>query len=400
MLRLSWPDDRTIRMYQSLQASRAIAAALVVLFHLGGLFASDKYFGYKWLDGPFAWGDAGVDFFFVLSGFIITHIHRKDFGTPGQLPGYFMKRALRIFPTYWLVCAALFAAALAMPSLRQALPTDPLVILKALLLVPQDPAIVGGTGSPILFVAWSLQYELLFYAVVAIAIASRVAGLALLGVIVGNYLGCHFGGSCSFPQEMFASHYVVLFGIGVVSAYVTKSRLAVPRPLLVALVGMVLFVAFGLLETPDNRDTSWIDRRLVYGIFSGLIVIGLTRAEAEGELVLRQRWIALLGDSSYMLYLVHMPIISTLVKTLWHLELKGPVAVVAAFGLSFVACMGIAVVLHLLIEKPLLERLGRRLKTPAAPRPASAARAPARPTRRVRALTVPRNGPEYRATLQ
>ena len=93
-------------MYQSLQGCRAVAAALVVLFHLGGTFAQDRYFGFKALDGPFAWGDAGVDFFFVLSGFLITLAHRRDFGRPAELSRYLSKRALRIYPTYWVICLA------------------------------------------------------------------------------------------------------------------------------------------------------------------------------------------------------------------------------------------------------------------------------------------------------
>ncbi|MEP7101383.1 MAG: acyltransferase family protein, partial [Burkholderiales bacterium] len=75
-------------MYRSLQVCRAIAALLVVLFHLGGTFAQDKYFGFKAIDSVFAWGDAGVDFFFVLSGFLIATVHYKDFGRPEALPRY------------------------------------------------------------------------------------------------------------------------------------------------------------------------------------------------------------------------------------------------------------------------------------------------------------------------
>ena len=66
---------------------RGLAALAVTLFHTSGMYADPRFD----LAPPF-WnvthrGDLGVDFFFVLSGFIILHAHRVDLGRPGQLPG-------------------------------------------------------------------------------------------------------------------------------------------------------------------------------------------------------------------------------------------------------------------------------------------------------------------------
>jgi len=48
-------------------------------------------------------GHAGVDFFFVLSGFIIFFVHGKDIGKPSRLPHYVWRRFIRIYPVYWAV---------------------------------------------------------------------------------------------------------------------------------------------------------------------------------------------------------------------------------------------------------------------------------------------------------
>ena len=90
-------------MYMSLQAGRAIAAILVVLYHLGGMIAVEKYFGQPIFGIPFSFGDAGVEFFFVLSGFIILTAHRKDISKPYRVISYLKKRIARIYTTYWII---------------------------------------------------------------------------------------------------------------------------------------------------------------------------------------------------------------------------------------------------------------------------------------------------------
>ena len=125
-------------MYKSLQAGRAIAAMLVVLFHLGGAIAAQKYFGISAFSVPFSFGASGVEFFFVLSGFIIFAAHRNDIFQPRKLAGYLKKRAVRIYPTYWIVFLLVYFLALASPGLRDTVPHDLSVLVKSLLLIPQD----------------------------------------------------------------------------------------------------------------------------------------------------------------------------------------------------------------------------------------------------------------------
>ena len=346
-------------LYQSLQGGRAIAAALVVLFHLGGTFAQEKYFDTRIFE-LFSWGDSGVDFFFVLSGFLITIVHRRDLGHPRALGHYLFKRTLRIYPTYWLICLAVGLAAVVVPSLRQALPHDLTTFLVGLTLVPMDPTVVGGTGSPILFVAWSLQYEMLFYALVAAAILNRALGAVLAIGLLGLFVGCHAGTTCTYPASFLANH-VYLFAMGVVVAIVARSRIRVPMPAVIALVASAAFVAFGTFEVFNGRDTLPVERRAIYGIISAFVILGFVRAEDDGSLVLRHRWMELLGDSSYALYLIHIPIISILAKLLSHRGIGSPAGLIGAFAFIFVACMAASVVFHLVVEKPMMAWLRKRL---------------------------------------
>jgi len=74
-------------MLLSIQVCRGLAALSVLLFHLGGALAAPKYFDEPiFLEICRAGGALGVDFFFVLSGFIIATVHWTDIGDSSRLP--------------------------------------------------------------------------------------------------------------------------------------------------------------------------------------------------------------------------------------------------------------------------------------------------------------------------
>ena len=141
---------------------KAIAAILVLLYHLGIAISSDKYFGIGGFQTPFSFGNAGVEFFFVLSGFIIYFAHKQDLSQTGKLGIYAVKRFTRIYPTYWLIFLAVCLMAMPFPALRATIPHQFSSLIKALLLIPQDKAIVGGTGAPVLIVAWRFSTRCYF----------------------------------------------------------------------------------------------------------------------------------------------------------------------------------------------------------------------------------------------
>lgn len=95
--------------FPGLEGLRAIAAGLVVLTHAAFL-AGDTRSGY--FAPPARYGDIGVAIFFTLSGFLIyrpfAYAHRHGL-PPGDPRGFFWRRALRIFPAYWLALSVLWA---------------------------------------------------------------------------------------------------------------------------------------------------------------------------------------------------------------------------------------------------------------------------------------------------
>jgi len=346
-------------LYQSLQAGRAVAALLVVIYHLGAALAAQKYFGVDAFAVPFPVGAFGVYFFFVLSGFIILTVHAEDVGRPARFAGYLKKRLIRIYPTYWLIFVPVLAAALAASSLRDAVPHDALVLFKAFLLIPQDPAVVGSNGSPVLVVAWTLQYEMLFYLFFGLLILSRALAAA---AAIGLLLLVAFAGSHAFPWSFFAQDYLWLFAMGMAVAALCRSKKAFGmRMLLLAGASAVLLVAIGIdAFAAAGLFKDW--RIVLYGLAGALIVFGAVSAEDRGRVIGGQRAMQTLGDASYALYLMHYPLISLLCKLamLAGLDKLGLAGAAIAYAVILGACMLAAVAFHLWIEKPLTTYLRTR----------------------------------------
>jgi peptidoglycan/LPS O-acetylase OafA/YrhL len=353
-------------MYKSIQGCRAVAALLVVLYHLGVALSSPKYFGASVLRLPFVWGDAGVEFFFVLSGFIITWAHFCEIGRPSSLPTYVRKRFTRIFPSYWIVFGIVFLTVAASSASRSTLPLDLSTLVKSLALLPQDKNLVGGTGSPVLIVAWSLQYEVCFYVLFAMFIVNRFVGIALTIILLLNCASCHEH-LCRFPQSFFADNWFFLFGLGAIVTFAVKRTTPVRHALLVALMAGGAFLSYGAIEAVFGTDFFPVDRRLVYGAVSAVLIFSLICAESSGELRVRSRWLSLLGDSSYALYLIHYPLISLLCKFLVLIGLSGNVGAYIAYPSILLITVLSAITFHLFVEKPILALLAPNKTSNAVP---------------------------------
>jgi exopolysaccharide production protein ExoZ len=349
-------------VYRTIQTCRGVAALAVVLFHAGGTLALPKYFNLPVLADAFVFGNAGVEFFFVLSGFIIAHVHGQDLDAPDRLPGYLAKRALRVYPTYWIIFAGVCLLALASPALRAQLPQDPWVLLLGMLLIPQDPAVVGGSGAPVVIVAWTLQYEILFYLLFAAAIVRRWLALLVVVVLVANQVSCLQG--CSFPRSWFGSNLLLLFAFGAAVAWLANGRFTLQRPMALVWLALGSSVSLAVLDLNSSWDSLAVDRSIAYGVVFALLLFGLVQAEGRGHIGGGGKAMQLLGDSSYALYLVHFPLMSALCKLLTAAGFRGMAGAGFALALLILASICAGVAFHLWVEKPVMRGLRALLQKP------------------------------------
>ncbi len=288
-----------------IQAARGIAALLVVLYHAERALALPQYIGHPPLAGITRFGHAGVDFFFVLSGFVIFYVHRADLGQPGRktsrvpsaLPRYAIRRAARIYPPYWAITGILLILGVAAHG-PSSVP-GPLPLLQSLLLLPGDHELVLG-------VAWTLVHEMTFYVLFALAILDK--RLAAAAVLIYATLGWAMLPPWAEPLRCWgATWYDALFPIGIGAAWITL-HIPVPRPRTLALLGAAAFLLMGLAENAGLLPAVGPSGRLAYGLASAAIVIGIAQAERAGRLPVAAAFTAL-GAASYSIYLVHSPLL-------------------------------------------------------------------------------------------
>ncbi|TWI53856.1 peptidoglycan/LPS O-acetylase OafA/YrhL [Pseudomonas duriflava] len=278
-------------MLVSLQALRALAAWLVVFHHFMQVFFdfhSDSLAGHLLSTR----GQVGVDIFFVLSGFVI---HLSTAGRSMPALRFMINRIARIVPAYWLytgiTALILYCSADVMPVYGVAAKE----LLFSLFFIPsQNP---GGFGLyPTLPVGWTLNYEMLFYIVLAVSFRAperwRVWIVGALVMVVSTGLADRLRLSHFYRNPII---YEFLLGMGVGILY---QRGWIPRSLRMAPVLAVFAVTIILLFDAGN---AW--RLLVWGVPSALLIASCVAME---PLFAGNRMLKALGDWSYSVYLIHV----------------------------------------------------------------------------------------------
>jgi peptidoglycan/LPS O-acetylase OafA/YrhL len=288
---------------ENVQALRAVAAIMVLIGHGWGMtpypLAQDFINSFSY---------SGVDFFFVISGFIIskTVSDRQPFiGSPWRAAAaFFMSRAVRIFPAYWLVCAVTSAFA-ACGYFNLAMDHRPLWRILTLStnvnwLVPQ---------------AWTLCYEMYFYVVVTLLIGlfpTRIfqaiaAWLAITAAAIIFLLIMKTANT-----RVYLDGRMLEFGLGAATFLTIRSgteRLWQPA----IMVGVAWWALGAFLTRETWHNTAPLLCVLAFGLPAALIIYGLVEAEKR-QTIPSPKFLVSLGDVSYEIYLWHFLLIGLMVR--------------------------------------------------------------------------------------
>jgi exopolysaccharide production protein ExoZ len=330
-----------------IQVLRFFAAVAVVAFHALGVPPRGFEVPESAISFALSYGGRGVDLFFVISGFVIFYATHNVKLTPAE---FLRRRVERIVPLYFAVIFAVTMLAVTLPATFGAPDWyTPRHILKSLAFI----AFTDG-DVPVVYVGWSLEYEMYFYLATALLMALTrevwrnivvmFSAAAIAGQIPG--VGAALGNAAFFADPM-----ILEFVLGVIAGHVfVNGRIRWLLP-----VAAACAIAALLVSDPANRV-------IVSGVPAACLVAAAAYSSRKRiDPSWLERALARLGDASYSIYLAQVQTVS-----LASMAIAGLIPAIAPLLLlvvttGIVVALGLA--LNILVERPLL-KLCRHLGAP------------------------------------
>lgn len=285
-----------------------------------------------------AWelGQAGVDLFFVVSGFVITYSAERFYTRQSAWMEFIRRRLARVVPLYWLVTAIVLGYALITHPALESAGFSVAQVVASFAFFPW-PSPTGAT-LPVVPLGWSLNFEMFFYVLFACALRlPRAAAVTTVSSVI--IAGVALNATVGLPTRplSYAFQPIMLeFVFGMTVALIYRRGVEMPSWARIALALAGLCV---MALAPTG-----LERTVVWGLPSAAIVA----AAVLGPDIRRFLPLNLLGDASYSIYICHVFIIDA---GRW-LEMNPSLLVV----LTVVVCVGI----HRLVERPITEFLYAR----------------------------------------
>lgn len=318
-------------MLNSLQAGRAIAAIMVLLHHAAPRTSAFVEQMPASVSAALYLGYLGVDFFFVLSGFIVyyTTASRPNQGATGL--AYAQGRLLRIMVPYLPIGIGIALLYITLPDPGTG--SRDWSWFSTLTLFPTD-------RPPALSVAWTLQHELVFYGLYA---AMFFSGRLWTGLVIwaAAIASAEASGLALPPLLRTALDPINLeFIFGIIAAWWVHTGRATPAAATFAAAGLCLLLWVGL---GAERDQSFL-----VGLGIAVLIPTLIRTETAGRFTVPQS-LVFLGAASYAIYLVHNLALSFASRAV---SIMGVTDWLAGLVASAAMAIAAGVLYYLALERP------------------------------------------------
>lgn len=329
------------------QYLRAVAATMVLIFHLEPQLKRMGYDGY-WPKGL----SSGVDLFFVISGLIMWV---TTSGRPVNVRDFWIRRVTRIAPLYWAFTVLMVAVMAVAPHLLQTSRFDAFHIAMSFLFLPAVHPVLGSM-EPVVIPGWTLNYEMFFYVIFGLWLLAperwRLAGnAATIGLLVLIGFAAGFDENASVAG-FYTSTIMLEFVLGILlGVLMTRGVILGQIPSWLAWILLIGGVAF-ICGVPLHRGQA-IPRLVSRGIPAFVAIAGMLALELRNKVGAYKR-LRLLGDASFSLYLSHFVMLSLCGQAWRRLPLAPSMTSYVTFSVFAIACNLIAgVACYFLVEKPL-----------------------------------------------
>ncbi|MEI4802972.1 acyltransferase [Bacillus sp. FJAT-51639] len=327
------------------QASRAIVPLLVLMFHMS--FVADEHFNYNFLNLTKLERVGGADYFFVLTGFMIFYVYFKDIGNKEKFRPFLIKRFIGIYPFYWIVtfivCVFFFFIPIGY-GYSQSIKT----ILGSLSLFPWQE-------EPIIYSAWSLRHNILFYLIFSCLILSKgkmfkyLIGLWIMLILfiywkdieVSNYL-------ISFMFDKINLNFI----LGCCCAYISMN-FPIKHGKLFVTLGILGYIFTWITVLYDLMK---LDTNIMYAISAMFLILGLVSFDMNKKIRIPKIF-NYLGNASFSIYLTHPPFLGLIAIIINKSGIHDLIGNLLSTLLCIVIAMIMGCLAHSFIEKPLLVRM-------------------------------------------
>jgi exopolysaccharide production protein ExoZ len=340
------------KQFENLQALRACAAISVVLFHMTFVFwniPGTAPGGWPLFPMHFV-GWAGVDVFFVISGFIIYtvsgRLHWTESNTRTAIE-FLLRRVFRVYPIYWvfLLLYTLLVAVGAVAVWNTTWTWDYLGL---------DFLLVNRYNKQVP-VAWSLVYEMLFYVVTS---ATLLFGRRHYRMILGAWIAVegvlctlnHFLPFGTWRDSIWLNPLIIEFGLGCFVGYLVESE-TTGLWKATAVLWIPLFVAGGYLSAKYNMPGAGDYRVPTFGLGAACLVYAICAAEMVGNVA--PQWAIKIGNASYSIYLGQEFSLYSTRYIAFGVGVNTPFAGWVTLLGALLVAVGIGVVSYYLMERPL-----------------------------------------------
>jgi peptidoglycan/LPS O-acetylase OafA/YrhL len=289
-------------------------------------------------------GAAGVDIFFVISGFIMFYVSFPTDQAAASPVSFLVKRITRIYPFYWF-CLALVLGLWSI-GLSRSLQLDADILVRSIFLFPSEPQIIK--------VAWTLVYEMYFYVIFAATLMFRRPLISLFGTsgaIFVLYTMSHFASDTAL-RDFLGDPIAAEFCFGLILAYLFQRRPGLfPVSHLLRFPGFALLAIAPLVVSHANTTLPDDMRVLAWGVPAFLIVLSFLSLKPSRTPL--RRAMVLLGDASYAIYLTH-----SFVMVIYARLLKGSLAnlpQLPVIPLVVLLSASLGLLLHFFVERRLID---------------------------------------------
>ncbi len=327
---------------ENIQFLRFIAAFSVMMVHLPSV----------------GFGIWGVDIFFVISGFVMMYITEKENNL------FFLKRLIRVVPLYWIATSVIFLIALIKPDYLISTTANFEYLLKSLFFIPFNKNELGH--FPILSLGWTLNYEIIFYALFSLSLiffkdkkVLFVSSMIILFIIINNFLS---GKNFIFWVYSNLIFLEFIFGMVVYKIwyrYFNKFKINLRNKIILIMIALILTFylnshGFEVLFLADLESS----RIIRFGIPSFFLIFIFLFFLSDIKF---PKIFIILGDASYCIYLIHPFLIKFFYNVFSINQYNFTIQIISQIFIVFFI-LWLSIMIFLFIETPISKKLKKSFK--------------------------------------